>query len=325
MKRLSYTEGLEYHFSHRAEPRLRVDLGESVICETEDSFVGQMYDEGALPTPAHVPQLARTPAELNPTTGPIWIEGVHAGDVLIVNIEKVIPAERGFTCIQPTTGPLARNADWPLFLEPRVFQFNYLPGESGTRRDGRLSALDGKFEVPLRPFVGTLGVAPDHEEESTVLGQGAWGGNIDCRDVTAGNQVYLNVYHDGGLFFIGDMHAAQGDTEFFGTAAEARGEVHLSFDVIRNKQIPFIRIKKPGSIVQLYAYRPLEDAVRSATIHLMEWLKDEYGLSEEEAFLHVEVNPEFRINIYQCVRLDRLAFVVGAELPTEALTKGSGG
>jgi amidase len=319
-RRVSYKDGVEYRFGHRADPRLRVSLGESIICETEDSFIGQMYDHAARPTSEFVPQMSSSPVQLNPVTGPIFVDGVQAGDVLVVNIEKVVPASRGFTIIEPRTGPLARNVDWPLFLEPHVFQFDYLEGPGGTTQDGDLSALNGRIRFPLRPFVGTIGVSPEHEEVSTVVGQGDWGGNIDCRDVTEGSRVYLNSYHEGGLFFLGDMHAAQGDMEFFGTAAEARGEIQLSFDVVPNKRIPFIRVEKPESIIQLYCDRPLEDAVRSATIHLMEWLRDEYGLSEEESFLQVAINPDFRMNIYQCVRLDRLAFTVGAELPRSKLT-----
>jgi amidase len=318
MKRLSFRDGFEYLFTHQAEPRLRVALGESIVCETEDAFSGHMYEPGALPTPEHVPEMKRAPAELNPQTGPIYVEGVEAGDVLIAKIEKITPAERGFTCIVPSIGPLARNVDWPLFLEPRVFHFEHEPGESGTTRDGRLVAKSGTT-FPLRPFMGTIGVAPDHEPESTLVGQGAWGGNFDVRDVTEGSRVMLNVDHDGALFYIGDMHASQGDTEFFGVANETRGEVQLSFDVIKQKRLPWVRIEKPDSIVQLYCYRPLEDAVRTATLNLMSWLREDYGLSEEEAFLQVSVNPDFRINIYQCVRFDRLSFTVGAELPKKYL------
>jgi acetamidase/formamidase len=115
------------------------------------------------------------------------------------------------------------------------------------------------------------------------------------------------------------MHGSQGDTEFFGVANECRGDVQLSVEVIPNKQIPFPRIETADKVIQMYCYRPLEDAVRSATIHLMEWLMEDWGLSEEEAFLQVEVNPDFRINVYQCVRFDRLNFTVGAELPKKYL------
>jgi acetamidase/formamidase len=319
LKRLSYKDGYEYLFSHLNQPRMQVELGESFVCETEDAFSGHMYKEGALPTPEFVPEMERTPVELNPQTGPVYINGVKAGDLICVNIEKVTPAARGFTCVVPAVGPLARNIDWPLFLEPRVFHFEHHPGPSGTTRDGELTALDGKLRLPLRPFMGTIAVAPDHEPESALMGQGPYGGNFDCRDIAEGNKVYLNVYHDGALLYIGDMHGSQGDTEFFGIANETRGEVQLSVNVIRNQRIPFPRIEKPDSIVQMYSYRPLEDAVRSATIHLMEWMMEGWGMTEEEAFLNVQVNPDFRINIYQCVRFDRINFTVGAELPKKYL------
>jgi amidase len=319
LKRLSYRDGYEYHFTHQAEPRMTVKLGESFVCETEDAFTGHMYEPGALPSPEFVPEMKRTPTELNPQTGPIYVEGVKAGDVLVVNIETITPSDRGFTCIIPEIGPLARNVDWPLFLEPRVFHFEHEAGPSGSTRDGQLTALDGRMRLPLRPFIGTVGVAPEHEPESALVAQGPWGGNFDSRDITEGSKVHLNVYHDGALFFIGDMHGSQGDTEFFGVANETRGEVQLSFEVIRDKRIPFPRIETPESIIQMYCFRPLEDAVRSATIHLMEWLMEDYGFSEEEAFLHVAVNPDFRINVYQCVRLDRLNFTCGAELPKKYL------
>lgn len=321
LKRLSYKEGYEYLFTHTEKPRMTVKLGESFICETEDAFSGHMYEEGALPTPEFIPEMERTPTELNPQTGPIYIEGVKAGDVVVINIEKITPEDRGFTCLVPSIGPLARNVDWPLFLEPRVFHFKHLPGPSGTTRDGELTALDGTLRLPLRPFMGTIGVAPEHEPESALVAQGPWGGNFDSRDIAEGSKVYLNAYHDGAMLFIGDMHASQGDTEFFGIANETRGEVQLSVDVIPNKRIPFPRIEKPESIVQMYCYRPLEDAVRSATIHLMEWLMEEWSMTEEEAFLNVAVNPDFRINIYQCIRFDRLNFTVGAELPKRYLPK----
>src|SRR5436190_837318 len=75
MKRLSYRDDLEYRFGHRAEPRrLRVPLGTSNVCETEDSFVGQMYDEHARPMTQFVPQMGRGPVELNPVTGPILVK-----------------------------------------------------------------------------------------------------------------------------------------------------------------------------------------------------------------------------------------------------------
>ena len=55
-------------------------------------------------------------------------------------------------------------------------------------------------------------------------GQGEWGGNLDIRDVAPGNRILLPIYHAGALFYLGDVHASQGDTEFTGTAAETQGD-----------------------------------------------------------------------------------------------------
>ena len=53
----------------------------------------------------------------------------------------------------------------------------------------------------------------DHDGHNTLVSQGSWAGNIDCKHVCKGHRVMLNTYHDGGLLFFGDVHAAQGDTE----------------------------------------------------------------------------------------------------------------
>ena len=55
---------------------------------------------------------------------------------------------------------------------------------------------------------------------TSIDGHGAWGGNLDMRDAAAGNRILMPVYHDGTLFYLGDLHASQGDTEYTGTAAK---------------------------------------------------------------------------------------------------------
>ena len=72
-------------------------------------------------------------------------------------------------------------------------------------------------------------VAPEREVTTSLDGQGDWGGNLDIRDVAPGNRIYLPVFHTGALFYLGDVHASQGDTEFTGTAAETQSTVRLKF------------------------------------------------------------------------------------------------
>ena len=168
-------------------------------------------------------------------------------------------------------------------------------------------------------MIGTIGTAPDREVETSAVGQGPWGGNLDVRDIAEGTTCYLNCYHPGGLLYVGDVHASQGDTEFYGTADETRAELTLSCRVIKNKKIPFVRLEKRDSIVSLYSFRPLEDAVESAIINLMEWMVNDYGVSERDAYMHTCINPDFRINVYQMVRLGRIQYTAGAEIPKKYL------
>src|SRR5205085_11612992 len=110
-----------------------------------------------------------------------------------------------------------------------------------------------------------------------------------------------------------------GDTEFTGTAAETKATVRVRLDVVKNKRIPWMRIEKPEAIVSVFAYRPLEVAVETATFNLMDWLITEYGYTPTDAYCLVITCPDFRINVYQMCKLGELSFVAGAELPKRYL------
>ncbi len=78
-------------------------------------------------------------------------------------------------------------------------------------------------------------------------------------------------------------------------------------------------MEKDNSIVSLYSYRPLEDAVEMAIVNLMEWMVTEYGVAERDAYMYTCINPEFRVNVYQMVRIGRIQYTVGAEIPRRYL------
>ncbi len=134
-----------------------------------------------------------------------------------------------------------------------------------------------------------------------------------------GNRVLLPVYHSGALFYLGDVHASQGDTEFTGTAAETQAVVRLRLDVVKGRRVPWMRIEKPESIVSVYAYRPLEVAVETATVNLMDWLIAEHGFTPTDAYCLVSTCPDFRIHVYQMCKLGKLNYVAGAEVPKRYL------
>ena len=80
-----------------------------------------------------------------------------------------------------------------------------------------------------------------------------------------------------------------------------------------------MRIEKPDSIVSVYADKPLEVAVETATINLMDWLITEYGFTPTDAYCLVSTCPDFRINVYQMCKIAKLSFVAGAEIPKRYL------
>jgi amidase len=322
MKRIPRDQARKFAFDARDEPLLRVAPGEPFEVETFDASNGYIKSAEDKAIPALRPGFDRMPPLVNPIAGPIWVEGAGRGDVLVVEIDEIVVEDDSWVAIGPRRGPLGESTRWPeLSTDYTTKVFRHSRGPSGTTRDGTLHFSDA-ISWPITPFVGTLGVAPDREVTTSVDGQGEWGGNLDIRDAAPGSRIFLPVFHEGARFYLGDVHASQGDTEFTGTAAETKATVRLRLGVIKGKKIPGIRIEKPDSLVAIHADRPLDFAVETATIHLMDWLIGEHGFSPTDAYCLVSTCPDFRINVYQMCRIRNLRPVAGAEIPRKYLPGG---
>ena len=319
MQKIPREQARKYAFDWRDEPLLRVQPGEPFEIETYDASTGYFKSPEDKAIPGKRPGFDRTPPHANPIGGPVHIAGAERGDVLAITIEDILVDDYSWVAIGPRRGPLGESTRWPeLSSDYTTKIFRHTPGPSGTTRDGTLHFSE-RVSWPITPFVGTIGVAPDREVTTSLDGQGAWGGNLDIRDVSPGNRILLPVYHPGALLYLGDVHASQGDTEFTGTAAETKSTVRVHCEVIEQKRIPWMRIEKPNSIVSIYADRPMEAAVETATINLMDWLIAEHGYSPTDAYCLVSACPDFRINVYQMCKMGKLSFVTGAELPRKYL------
>jgi acetamidase/formamidase len=105
------------------------------------------------------------------------------------------------------------------------------------------------------------------------VGQGPWGGNIDTRDIAAGHKIHLNSSHAGGLLFLGDVHASQGDSELTGIADETAADVTIRCEVLKGITTPGVcRIEKPDSIVQVDSARnsgSMEKALENCFVNLI--------------------------------------------------------
>ena len=326
MQKIKRGEVTKYAFDNRDVPVLRVQPAEVFQVETDDALTGLIEDDSDNPTvhqfvdDPHVAALAVAyPPKYNPVVGPIHIEGCEAGDVLAVQIDFIDPWRYGFSGILPGIGPYGNST---LFdgqcSQARVQVIEHLPGPSGHTRDGK-GVYSDRLTWDLQPFCGTLATAPEREVFTSLLGQGPFGGNIDCRDICAGHTIYLNSYNQGGLLYIGDIHGSQGDTEFTGIADETRATVQLSCTVVKNKRLPCVRIDKPDSIVAVGINRPMEQAVYDAAQNMLEWLREDYDIKPQDMYIRMSCDPAFRVRTYQMVRAMTIEHVVGAEYPKERL------
>lgn len=304
------------------EPLLRVERGEEFVVETEDANNGKITKPEHLPIAKFLPEVAMM--TFNPCAGPIYVKGAEKGDVLVVKILDIIPDKQGHSLfVKGNNHPLDDSASWAECQGPYTHILKHVPGPSGTTSDGR-AILNERFSWNLNPHIGTIGVAPLRPVAAgsdTMYGQGPWGGNYDVRDMCKGSILYLPVYHEGGLLYLGDVHGCQADSEFYGVADETRAEVRVSCDVIKNKTIPFPRLETKDSIIQLNSYRPVETAITRAFLWMMEWLVSEYGFGKREAYLNMGLNPKVRINVYQMTPVGRINYTVGVQFPKESLPK----
>ncbi len=314
MQKIERDAARKYAFDWRDEPLLKVRVGETFEIETFDASTGYFKTPNDKAVPGRRPGFDRSPPLANPIAGPVWLEGAQRGDTLVVELEEIVVGDYSWIAVGPRRGPLGESTRWPeLSSQYTTKIFRHTPGLSGTMRDGTLHFSE-RTAWPITPFVGTIGVAPDREVTTSIDGQGDWGGNLDIRDVAPGNRILLPVFHEGALFYLGDVHASQGDTEFTGTAAETSATVRLRLDLIKGRRFPWMRIEKPQSLVSVYAYRPLEVAVETATINLIDWLVSDFGHTATDAYCLVSTCPDFRINVYQMCRLGKLNYVAGAEI-----------
>ena len=220
--------------------------------------------------------------------GPFHIEGATPNDTLVVKILKLrLNRDTAVSALNPTGisavagDPRTRMLNDPLPARRFVWQLDR------TRNVGILelpNSASKKIEVPLRPMLGRLAVAPAGEEAWGGLWPGNFGGNMDSSDAREGTTVYLPVFHDGALFYFGDVHALQGDGEIVGSGLETTADVTFQFDLIKGRRIRWPRMEDENDIMVAGSIRPLVDAFRIAQVELIEWLVDEYGFDKLEAY-----------------------------------------
>jgi acetamidase/formamidase len=280
-----------YYWSD-ATPVLRIRSGDEVTIGTLlTSTPSRLEGAGVAPkdVEASLRAIVEKVADKGPgghiLTGPIYVEGAEPGDVLEVRIKRVdLAIPYAYNAFGRTGGfipedyPYSRMRIIPLDAKRMVASF--APG----------------IEIPLRPFFGSIGVAPPPAQgRVNSAPPGIHAGNLDNKELVAGTTLYIPVHVRGGLLEVGDGHAAQGDGEVDITGLET--SLLGVFDVIVRKdmQLTWPRGETPTHWIAMGADKDLTVATKTAVRQAIELLVTEKGLSKDDAYMLVSAACDVRI------------------------------
>ncbi len=292
-------------FSAFKDPVLRLRSGDTVITRTWDS--GGRDHAGVW----HIQHPYVYPESGNPLMGPFYIEEAAYGDALEVHLDRVrLNRNSGYTSYRLNPGALnpgtrlydgvykmdavrpgsATLIPWELDLERQVANPRWLDSK------GR------KLDLPVRPMLGCIGVAPPGERVETSGPSSTHGGNMDYNDVVEGATLYFPVYHAGAYFYIGDGHALQGDGEGLGSGIETSLDVQFTARVHKGKRLSIPRLVNDRYIVSIGSQpefsSSMDQGLRMANTDMVQWLTSDYGLTHPEAHLLMGTVVEHKIVTY---------------------------
>src|SRR3954469_25635398 len=261
-------------FGPDLEPVLEVEPGATVRFETNDCFTGQITSEDDLVTGIDFERV-------NSATGPVAVRGAEPGDSLIVEFLDVSPGPQGVATIIPGFGQLIDQVRSPV---TKVF-----------RVEADTIHMNDRVSFPLRPMVGVIGVATGGETLTSAYA-GKHGGNLDDHLHGPGAKVYFPVRQPGGMFAVGDMHAAMGDGEICGTGVEIAGEATVRFDLVKGRQAEWpITELTDRWVAHGTSSGRFDEAMQAACEDAAKLLVDQWGFTIEEAFVFLSVACDVNI------------------------------
>jgi len=283
-----------------AEPVLRVNSGDTVTVDTV-SHEGILADQGppevffarfGIAKEAVLRDLVGVYTKVQHSglgphvvSGPIAVSGAMPGDVLAVHVLEAKPrVPYGVNSMRMNKGGLPdeftlnRSMVIPFDLERQVAKFSE------------------RIEVPLAPFFGIMATGPGRSlGKLTSVPPGAYGGNIDVKDLTVGSTLYLPVHVPEALFMVGDGHAAQGDGEVDLTAIETSLTGTFRLELIKNRPLAWPRAETPTHWITLGLHENLEEAMRMAIRECVKFLHEEKGLTRVDAYALASIAVDFEV------------------------------
>ncbi len=268
------------------KPRLEVAPGDEVQIECVDASGGQVAPGMTVAEYLRIDRM-----RIHALTGPIWIDGAASGDVLQVDVLATRHSGWGWSSIVEGLGFLKER-----FKEPYLFHWSL---------EGDVTGSLAPAVVPVRPFLGVMGVARADDGAFRTRPPGPFGGNLDVRELCAGSTLYLPVYNAGALFSCGDGHAAQGDGEVCINGIECPLDVTLRFKLHKNQPLagPIVESSEraaPDATADAWVVvesgTDAAETARAATNRMVDLLASRWGFSDVHAYLLCSVALKLRLS-----------------------------
>ena len=270
-------EHVGFHYEER-EPVIIVEPGTCLTFETLDARSGALLDRAVgslfeLPKP--------DPARGNPLTGPVAVAGAEPGDALVAMILAIEPITPGWAGGHAHVNPLAPGR------VPRPL------GRICAVRDGVVHFSE-RITIPAVPMIGCIGTAVPGEPIHAGV-PGRHGGNIDQKVVTAGTTVHLPVFVPGGLLYVGDVHAVQGDGELSGVGLEIAAEVTITIGLRKRAALAWPWLETADRLAVLTSADDFPTARREAVEAMVDLMERRWAMEPAEALALLSVAGDIRI------------------------------
>lgn len=217
----------------------------------------------------------------NPSTGPLFIEGVEAGDIVKIDILDVRVEDKGVMTSRPGAGALSEKWD--------KLECSVIPIENNK------AIFNDKISIDLNPMIGVIGLAPGGESIRNTTPD-YHGGNMDCKRITKGATLYLKANVEGGLLSMGDIHGVMGDGEVSISGLEMNGEVDVRVTVLKDYSIPTPSVLNKDLFMTIYSAKTLDEAAVKATQSMFDFLVDNIDITKKEAGNLLSLIGNLRIN-----------------------------
>lgn len=266
-------EHVNDHMSRDLAPAAVCKSGDMVIFETRDCYDDCVISEER-------PLGEREDALENPATGPLFIEGASAGDVLKVEILDI--ALRSYGVMRSSTSAGAFVGTYET-REARIFDLS-----------GGEIVFDEHLTLPVTPMIGVIGTAP---QEGSIPNStpGAHGGNMDCKKIGKGSTLYLPVCTDGALLSMGDLHALMGDGEVFICGMETAGEITVRVTVLKASELPTPFLVTGDRVMTIQSAQTLDEASALASRKMFAWIQSAFSMDALRAGMLMSLQADLAV------------------------------